>query len=230
MIKRNEKIFDRNWTIHDLFNRRYINRKPIYDFCIKHKNKITGTVLDFGCGASEYNECFTLSDRIIGLDIEDAKDVFGESPSVVYYDGHKIPFDNDFFDSAFSIQVFYCIKDYEYSMKEINRVLRQGGIFLVTFPFIYPEMDTIPDYHRFNKRLIEEKLFENGFEVLEICGSTDYKDTLRRCKIVMMRKKMTSSFLIDAYTIFSNLSSIMKRKKAEDSLAPMDYLVLCRKR
>lgn len=47
----------------------------------------------------------------------------------IFYDGKKNPFDEGYFDSIFSSEVFEHVPDLVVILNELNRVLKQGGGF-----------------------------------------------------------------------------------------------------
>lgn len=227
-----DKLFSGKLRFKDLLNPRYIGRKPIYDFCVEHSKSITGKVLDFGCGSLQYNSVFTSAERIIGLDVKEAIKIFGTQEDVVYYDGKDVPFMDETFDSVFSIECFLCINDYSYSFSEINRILRRGGVFLLTVPFAMPEMENeLLDYNRFTKTRLKGELEKSGFEVLKIEGSTSTTDTLRRVRINKLIYEDHAPIVVwKMYTLYSNTLFAMKKGKIAERRFPYGYLVLCRKR
>ena len=56
---------------------------------------------------------------------------------------HPFPYEDNFFDAVISTQVIHhnMMKDIRKTIKEIERVLRLGGILFVTFPVFHPEPD-----------------------------------------------------------------------------------------
>ncbi len=229
-----DKLFPGRVRLSDLTNARYIGRKPIYDFCVENAKYLTGKCLDFGCGSLQYNCIFTSTESIMGLDVEDAKDFFGVSENVVYYKGDKVPFEDESFDSVYSIECFLCIDDYMLSLSEINRILVKGGYFLVTFPFGLPEMkNALYDYNRFTKQRICDALVENGFEIVRFEGSTASSDTIRRIRINTLRyERKVRTELYKLYTFYANILFCLggKKRKEIENRFPYGYMVLCQKK
>lgn len=58
--------------------------------------------------------------------------------------------ENDSIDNFICISVFEHLKEYNKGFQEISRVIRPGGGFLFTMPFLYPYHDAI-DYWRFTR-------------------------------------------------------------------------------
>ena len=74
-----------------------------------------------------------------GIDIE--RKGYGQAKKLVdkFYDGKTIPFDNEIFDGAICTQVLGVCDDERSLVKEINRILKKDGYFVVATPFIYIE-------------------------------------------------------------------------------------------
>lgn len=51
--------------------------------------------------------------------------------------------------------------------KEINRIAKVGGLFLMTVPFVWDEHEQPYDYARYSSFGLKHILSENGFEVIE---------------------------------------------------------------
>ena len=231
MTEDRDKLFPGKVRFEDLKNHRYIGRKPIYDFLKENACYMGGQVLDFGCGSMQYDVCFDKADHITGLDVEGADVIFGKNKHIVYYDGINIPFDDESFDSCYSIQAFLCIRDYRHSLQEIHRILRPGGYFIITTDFVLPEMTALPDYTRVTKKRLIYELEEAGFEVIKIKGSTATKHTIRRLKIFCMKYEQHFPWVVcKLYTIFSNMMFVLDKDRYKEGLLPYDYLTLCRKK
>jgi ubiquinone/menaquinone biosynthesis C-methylase UbiE len=51
-------------------------------------------------------------------------------------DADKLPFDDNSFDVIYSILVINLIPDFANAFKEINRVIKPGGLFIFSVPFL----------------------------------------------------------------------------------------------
>ena len=60
-----------------------------------------GKVLDFGCGKKPYQSLFTNAEEYIGVDYEGEGHSHQNETIDVFYDGKKIPFENNTFDNIF---------------------------------------------------------------------------------------------------------------------------------
>ena len=81
---------------------------------------------------------------------------------------NNLNFDKDYFDSAYMFHVIEHIypKDRDIILKEIKRVLKDNGIFLMTMPYLY----AYDDFHHveyFDEEKIIRIMKKAEFQVLE---------------------------------------------------------------
>lgn len=134
--------------------------------------------LEIGCGGGESANRLLLNrklSKIIGLDVSsDAIKVSNKKNVKMVIDGkaefidgyvESLPFENDCFDVVYAIRSHYFWEDLEKGLREIHRVLNDGGNL-----FIFSELFKIK-YHmdRFNNdESIRNLLIEIGFKNVEI--------------------------------------------------------------
>ena len=118
-------------------------------------------VLDLGCGNKPYKKFFSSYKKYIGVDIYSGKYV-----DVVLTDSNKLPFKDNMFDFILSTQVFEHVEDLGL-LSEVHRTLKNGGVFLISVPFLYHIHDH-HDYRRFTKLELHNILLKYGFTDIEI--------------------------------------------------------------
>jgi tRNA (uracil-5-)-methyltransferase TRM9 len=162
-------------------------------------------VLDLGCGNGRWYKVFKEKKvDYFGIDnseklIEIAKEKFPDAKFFVG-DALNLPFPDDFFDKVYSIALLHHIPSEDFRikvLKEAKRVLRPGGILILTCWKIYRPREiltllkytflkiigrskldfkdffvpwgkkTLRYYHCFSKRELENLLRKVGFEILE---------------------------------------------------------------
>ena len=237
IVETRDKLFPGGIKLSDLFNGRLITRKPIYDFLIHNQAKLFGHLLDFGCGSMQYRQVFNNADKYIGLDVEEAeKNGFKPDNDVVLYDGRNIPFSKEYFDSCVAIEVLEHVEDLDYSLHEINRVIKLGGFFIFSVPMAFPIHLEPWDYRRFTPNGIKKMMEDNGFEIQTIEASTTAKNTIRRLKIIELSRNNDIAIrrvYRKVYTVYANICYLMEKdrgdKKRKTSKLPIDYLVLSKK-
>ena len=106
---------------------------------------IQGKVLDVG--SQDITGCVEdLFGAYIGLDM-----VPGRNVNVVA-NSHSIPYDNDYFDAVCCLEMLEHDSNFFQTMAELYRVLRPGGIMMLTARAIgYEQHDYTHDYWRFTQ-------------------------------------------------------------------------------
>lgn len=142
----------------------YITRKSLLKNITLAGKNITGKTLDVGCGTKPYEKYFN-STEYIGLEIETTIHR-GYNKADVFYKGGKFPFKNGEFDSIVTNQVLEHVFVPDLFLSEINRVLKKGGILLLTVPFVWDEHEQPYDYARYSSFGLKYLLENKGFEII----------------------------------------------------------------
>lgn len=170
MLKKLKDIYIReqfNPKIVGLFiNPFYFARKGLHKNVSSLVSNLSGKLLDIGCGTKPYKYICNNVNEYIGLEIND-KGKRQHEFADVFYDGKTIPFENKYFDSVMSSQVFEHVFNPNEFLQEINRVMKVGGVFLMTVPFIWDEHEQPYDYARYTSFGLKHILSENGFEIVD---------------------------------------------------------------
>jgi len=123
-------------------------------------------VYDVGCGAQPFKSI--LSSRVrehIGVDIPDG---FYEASHIdLVGSAYNVPAPDGAADAIISSQVLEHLARPDEALKETARLLRTGGLFFLSFPFLYPIHAEPRDYLRYTHFYCEGALNEHGFEILE---------------------------------------------------------------
>ena len=159
-----------------LINPYYFSRKGLYNGIKANKHYLKGKLLDFGCGSKPYRALIDV-ENYIGLDIERSGHNHDNEKIDVYYNGEYIPFDDNYFDSVFSSQVFEHVPNPNSILKEVNRVMKHGGYFLVTAPFVWDEHEIPYDFNRWTSYGIKQLFNDNNFEIINNEKSSTYLQT-----------------------------------------------------
>lgn len=127
--------------------------------------QLKGRLMDFGCGKKPYQSLFKV-DEYIGVDMENPGHSHVNESIDVFYDGKTLPFEDEYFDSIFTSEVFEHIFNLPESLLELNRVLKTNGLILITCPFAYCEHEAPNDYARYTSFAMKYMLSSNGFEMV----------------------------------------------------------------
>ena len=130
------------------FNPFFFIRRSLFRNIRRSAPLLKGKLLDFGCGRKPYENLFSV-EEYIGVDIEESGHNHSLSRVDVYYDGEHIPFPDETFDSLFCSEVFEHVFEPEPLLREVNRVLKNGAVGLITVPFCWNEHELPFDYARY---------------------------------------------------------------------------------
>jgi len=120
--------------------------------------------LDVGCGLKPFETSFEHA-SYTGIDVEvSGRSVDLKNPDE-YFDGVHIPYKDEIFDGILSTQVLEHVEDLSLLLAECNRVLKPGGKFIVSVPFVYKEHEQPHDYRRFTSFGLTQLLSLNGFKM-----------------------------------------------------------------
>jgi SAM-dependent methyltransferase len=125
-----------------------------------------GRLLDVGCGAQPYVEEQSARARpCIGLERD--RERYAETPPGVWGSALDLPFRDQSFDTVFSSQVLEHVPEPGHMLAEMARVLRAGGVLIVTAPHIWGLHEEPDDYFRFTPYGLRYLARRAGLEPLE---------------------------------------------------------------
>jgi len=128
-----------------------------------------GRVLDVGCGGKPYASLFERRcSEYVGCD------EYPQEPSTVRCSADRLAFADGEFDCVFCSQVLEHVARPWDVVKECSRVLRPGGVAMLTVPFLFPHHPSPTDYYRFTHEGLSFLVTDAGLEVEGLsaqCGS-----------------------------------------------------------
>lgn len=144
----------------------FITRRYLY-LQIKDKSKHfkAGALLDIGCGTKPYQVLFEV-EKYIGMDYS-KEGANQNSNADIVYEGKQFPIKDESFEYALATEVLEHVFEPENFIKEIHRVLKEGGLLLVTVPFVWDEHEQPYDFGRYTSFGLRHLFEKNGFEVVE---------------------------------------------------------------
>ncbi len=195
-----------------------------------------GEVLDIGCGNKPYEQLFAgVSTSYTGCDVIQSS----QNKVDVLCEAVDLKFPDQKFDTAFSTQVIEHVEDPFRMLSEANRVLKPGGIIIVSAPFCWELHEQPYDFYRYSKYGLQAMFKKHGFEILElkanggkwaaifqmnlnIIYSTFRKKTFFRriLKVLFLHLRLT--------TVFNTIGCWMDRK-FYDELLTLNYVIVGRK-
>jgi SAM-dependent methyltransferase len=139
---------------------------------VRDAARLTGKLLDLGCGTQPYRPFLPRSVDYIGLDFPSPqKNPNHRACPTIHGDGRTLPFIDRSFDAVLCTQMLEHVDRPEGVIQEIERVLKPGGVGLISVPFFYNLHLEPQDFFRFSpygiKSLLERN---NGLRVRELRG------------------------------------------------------------
>jgi SAM-dependent methyltransferase len=154
----------KNIEVKDYRKSRLLPRTNVTNLAKKKKKTIfshmkDGDILNIGSGQERFHH----HQNVTNLDITP------HNNSDIIADSHCLPFKDNCFDFVYSNSVFEHLKKPFVVAKEINRILRKGGMMWCDAPLIYPVHGVPYDYFRYTPDGLKS-LF-NDMECVEIGAS-----------------------------------------------------------
>lgn len=179
----------------------------VLSFC---GGSIKGRVLDAGCGDGFFASHLAKMNgvtEVVGVDISDAavKTASQKHPHLQFRQGelNALPMENDSIDCAAMSEVIEHLVDVDGVLDEIARVLKPGGILLITTTdfnwlkcvlismfyfekYFYP---TNPHVRFFTKGTLAEVLSHHGLTVIKYGWNGDYFGLMPKGQMVLAKKR-----------------------------------------
>lgn len=147
-----------------LVNPFYFARRGLREGLRPWLAELKGDVLDVGCGCKPYRDLVPAA-RYIGLDV-DTPFTRQVGAAEVFYDGQTFPLPEGGFDGVLCSQVLEHVFTPEAFLGEIRRVLRPGGLLVLTVPFMWDEHEQPHDFARYSSFGLRALVERSGFEVV----------------------------------------------------------------
>lgn len=153
-----------------IFHPQFIMLRLTHQAVIEAKRRAKGKLVDIGCGRMPYRkELEPLVDNYIGVDHPQvSKLYYSKQKPDVFADAKKLPFQNNTFDIALMLQVTEYLDNIEEAFKEAARVLKKGGLLILSSPFLYPIHDARYDKNRYTDIALRHFLKNVGFRVIKV--------------------------------------------------------------
>lgn len=150
---------------------RYSHRTSIFKALHEANSLFSGNLLDVGCGQMPYKD-YLISinpniENYIGLDLE-ASSIHNTSRANLHWDGNVMPLGRNEIDSVIATEVLEHCPEPWAVLSEINRVLKPGGSFFFTVPFLWPFHEVPYDEFRYTPFALERLLKQAGFKEIQI--------------------------------------------------------------
>ena len=192
-----------------------------------------GTLLDIGCGNKPYESLFSAHVvRHLGADI--AQNSAGTVDYVVP-PGEPLPLEEESVDTVLSTQVLEHVAEPDAYLAEAARVLRTGGLLILTCPGHYMLHEEPHDYYRYTRYGLEYLLGKHGLQIerLNTAGGSwrQIGQSIVNHKTfgVPRRIPLLSGLSIVAWTLAINTACLAFDAMHTNRKDPANYLILARK-
>jgi SAM-dependent methyltransferase len=138
----------------------------------------TGVVLDLGCGTGAVAEEIARSSEVVGLDftrlaLNHAAD--RGLRSLVQGDGARLPFRAESFSAIVALDIFEHIENHESAFAEAARVLRPGGVLVLSVPAYRwlwgPHDVALHHFRRYTRSWVRRSVAQAGLEPVTVSYS-----------------------------------------------------------
>jgi SAM-dependent methyltransferase len=146
-----------NWIVHHLHNRAFRGNTSL----------LKGRVIDLGCGTSPYKkDILEAGNEYVGVDWDNS--VHDIAPDVIADLTMDLPFENDTADSLISFQVMEHLARPLFFLNECHRILKPGGVLMLSVPFQWRVHEAPHDYFRYTNFGLAYLFREAGFTEFSI--------------------------------------------------------------
>lgn len=151
------------WPLHQSLVRKYIHGLVELE-ALKYAR---GNVLDVGCGNKPFFPSLEKNiQSYIGVD--DIHTPHLNNQIDIFADAGRLPFKKEYFDLVLLTQVLEHVKSPSEVLVEIRRVLKTGGVLLISWPFLFPIHEEPRDYFRYTEYGMRYLGQQSGFQVVSI--------------------------------------------------------------
>jgi methionine biosynthesis protein MetW len=152
-------------------------------------------ILDIGCGEGSLLEPFSKSQECYGVDVSEAQLKKARAKGIVAYrtdlERGALPFADDLFDLIICSETIEHLLDPDNLLQEAHRTVRNGGLFIITFPNINQPVSWLmqvffdlpprfsarykaPHMRDYTLRIVKRVLTNFGFRVSSVKGTYIY--------------------------------------------------------
>lgn len=128
--------------------------------------RLTGMVLDFGSGSQPYRSLLKNCSIYVSLEYDTPQNR-ERKVADIFYDGQSIPVEDCSYDGILSTQTLEHVPNPNIIVAEWARILKEGGMLLITMPFMWPEHEIPFDFQRYSSAGLRLLLEKSGFEIIE---------------------------------------------------------------
>lgn len=156
----------KRWLLHTWLHPRYLAHRELYNIMALEMPRLKGRLLDVGCGRRPYAELAIGVQEYVGLDMPTT--MHGTNRVDVLGSAVSLPFDNCVFDSLVCTEVLEHVPEPALALQEFVRVMRPGGVMVLTVPLSEQLHEEPHDYYRFTRHSLQHLLQQCGLRIQTI--------------------------------------------------------------
>lgn len=148
----------------------YTARTAILESVKEETRSFFGNVLDIGCGFMPYKEIVVSNptvEKYLGMDLEGSA-IYSATEPDLKWNGETIPLPAESVDCVMATEFLEHYSEPEKILGEIWRVMKPGGKFFATVPFIWNLHELPHDEYRYTPYSLEKHLTRVGLTNIEI--------------------------------------------------------------
>lgn len=194
----NINVFEKNIKEYDEW---YNKNKEIFKLEIKAikkliKNKNIKKSLEIGCGTGRFSKALNISEAIEpSKKLANYSNKLGVKTKIAY--AENLPYKANVFDMVLIAFVLEFLKDSKVAIKEVFRVLKEKGIFIIVFL----NKDAINESKYKKKKFYRNAKFFKIKEVLKMIKTSGFK-VVKKLGITIIDKKIANNNLRKSEVIF----------------------------
>lgn len=161
-------MYEINYLTHNWALKVKINKLVSQRF-----EKIKGSVIDLGCGLRPFElDILRYSDTYTGVDWSNS--LHDTKADIVADLNQPLSIESESLDSVVSFEVLEHLSEPQVMLKEANRILKKGGVLILSMPFQWWVHEEPWDYQRFTRYGLEYQLKKAGFTDIVIEETTGF--------------------------------------------------------
>ena len=154
----------------------------------KRCGDIQGTILSIGSGDDQDGEGFRYRDYFVSANSYTTSEVEKHPETDLVIDARNMPeIGPESYDGIFCCGVLEHVDEYQKAFSEITRILKTGGILMLSVPFRYPPHMEPYDYWRFTEHGIRHML-KDSYEILDFLANDNTIDNFPAAYWVKAKK------------------------------------------
>lgn len=131
-----------------VFTKHWLVNRIVHKAMLDLRDRAHGVMLDLGCGRRPYERIFRdRVDRYFGMDVDPGR--YGGDGIDVVSSSEVVPVASNSVDTVLSNQVLEHLREPGDAVREMARILKPGGVAIITAPHIWGIHEEPHDYYRF---------------------------------------------------------------------------------